>query len=144
MCNTAGALPGKSPDHLPAGKLYHMEHKSTSEEIPAKKAASLDSPPPMLYNGIEPKAPAFVVYKSKCPRVGGSTREHFLSARTEVNRKHETCNSYQGHEKIKARQDYHLPPCVIQRERFRANRPTIFQQGNYSIRIYRIQVYKCN
>ena len=51
----------------------------------------LTRPPPMLYNGFEPKTPTRDT-KQKAPD-SCSYREPFLSTRTEVYRKRETCNS---------------------------------------------------
>lgn len=128
--NPSGEVSRTEASSLPADIISQFPKHVNHRKNPA---AALDTPPPLLYNGIGRKYPRHSLTYGKSSRVAATTREHFSSASSEVNRQRETCDGNQSHEQVKVRHARSPPALCFRRERFRANRPTIIQPTHHSI-----------
>ena len=94
---------GRPPEEVPEGRRggYPIPQLSVKNQ---KVAATLDTPPPMLYNGIaigkHPRCSSETTARNASEQVATAGGISHLTLKAEVNRQRETCNSNQQSEKL--------------------------------------------
>ena len=92
---------GRPPEEVPEGRRggYPIPQLSVMSQ---KVAATLDTPPPMLYNGIaigkHPRCSSATTARNASEQVATAGGISHLTLKAEVNRQRETCNSNQSKE----------------------------------------------
>ena len=87
--------------------IHYYTHLPRREQAPRgkywpKTAATLDTPPPMLYNGVGTEDSRSREPETK-PPVAANYREPFLSVLAVVHGYHETCDSNQDRQQFNVR-----------------------------------------